>query len=299
MRGSRLLLVLALLAPAAAHARELRIGGAAIEVKIAAAEKTITDAELMGWVERAARAVTTYFGRFPVPKLSVAIGIDDRRGPHGGVTNGWPEPNIRIRVGRACPPGSLDRDWVLVHEMTHTSLPNVDRDHQAWAEEGLATYVEPIARLRAGQLGREEVWGDMVHDMPQGSPEAGDQGLDRTPTWGRTYWGGAQFWLVADVEIRRRTQTRLGLEDALKGIQAAGGDVSVDWPLDRCLAVADRAVGVQVLAPLYAKMKEAPAPVDLPALWAQLGIRVTDGRVTFDDAAPLASVRRAIETGRP
>ena len=37
-------------------------------------------------------------------------------------------------------------------------------------------------------------------------------------------------------------------------------------------------------------MKDAPAPVDLDRLWQQLGVK--DGG--FDDAAPLAAVRRAI-----
>jgi hypothetical protein len=37
----------------------------------------------------------------------------------------------------------------------------------------------------------EQVWGDMLRDMPQGLPHAGDRGLDHTHTWGRTY-GGAR-----------------------------------------------------------------------------------------------------------
>jgi L-lactate permease len=37
--------------------------------------------------------------------------------------------------------------------------------------------------------------------MPAKSDRAptagGDQGLDHTPTWARTYWGGALFWMMA------------------------------------------------------------------------------------------------------
>ena len=43
----------------------------------------------------------------------------------------------------------------------------------------------------------------MVRDMPKGLPQAGDEGLDNTDTWGRKYWGGAMFCLFADVEIRK------------------------------------------------------------------------------------------------
>ena len=49
------------------------------------------------------------------------------------------------------------------------------------------------------------MWHDIVRDMQKGEPAAGDEGLDHTHTWGRTYWGGAIFCLVADVEIRRET----------------------------------------------------------------------------------------------
>jgi hypothetical protein len=50
-------------------------------------------------------------------------------------------------------------------------------------------YVEPIARAQAGQLPVEEVWAGMVQGMPQGEPRPGDKGLERTHTWGRTYFG--------------------------------------------------------------------------------------------------------------
>ena len=86
-----------------------------------------------------------------------------------------------------------------------------------WIEEGISVYVEPIARVQAGQLSAERMWSDVVRDMPQGEPEPDDRGLDHTHTWGRTYWGGAMFCLVADVRIRQQTGNRKGLQDALRG----------------------------------------------------------------------------------
>jgi hypothetical protein len=74
---------------------------------------------------------------------------------------------------------------------------------QNWMEECLATYVEPIASAQAGQLPVRQVWADTILGMSQGQPKQGDLGLDQTRSWGRTYWGGAMFCLVADVEMRR------------------------------------------------------------------------------------------------
>jgi hypothetical protein len=161
-------------------------------------------------------------------------------------------------------------------------------------EEGMATYVEPIARAQLGQLSAQRVWGDLVDGLPKGLPREGDQGLDRTHTWGRTYWGGALFYLLADVEIRRQTGNRRGLQDALRAIVAADGNISRSWPVAQILATGDQGTGTHVLENLYAQMKDAPASTDLAELWQQLGVDVQAGSVRFDDAAPLAAIRRAI-----
>jgi hypothetical protein len=135
----------------------------------------------------------------------------------------------------------------------------------------------------------------MVRDMAKGEPAAGDGGLDRTHTWGRTYWGGALFCLVADVEIRRETHNRKGLQDALRAVVAEGGTINHDWPLERALAIGDRATGTHVLTSQYAAWKDTPVTVDLPKLWDELGIRVAaDGAVDFVATAPLAKIREAI-----
>jgi hypothetical protein len=134
----------------------------------------------------------------------------------------------------------------------------------------------------------------MMAGMAHGEPEPGDLGLDRTHTWGRTYWGGALFCLVADAEIRKRTGNKRGLQDALRGIVHAGGTIDKDWPIERVLRTGDKATGTTVLEDLYAVWGKAPVKVDLASLWAQLGVRVAGGDVTFDDNAPLAAVRIAI-----
>lgn len=181
----------------------------------------------------------------------------------------------------------------MTHEMVHLAFPGVARKHH-WIEEGLATYVEPIARARDGELSAEKVWGDMVRGMPQGLPQPGDQGLDFTRTWANTYWGGARFCLLADIEIRKRTGNKQGLEDALRAILKQGGTIEADWDLSRVLEIGDRATGVPVLRELYNKMSAIPQPTDLEKLWKDLGIDSSGGRILFDDTAPLASIRKAI-----
>ena len=54
-----------------------------------------------------------------------------------------------------------------------------------------------------------------------------------------------------------------------------------------------------MLADLYAKMRDKPYAPDLDALWAELGVSERQGRVMFDDSAPLAAIRRAITAPPP
>jgi hypothetical protein len=147
---------------------------------------------------------------------------------------------------------------------------------------------------RIGQLAPETIWKDLVEGLPKGLPAADDKGLDHTPTWGRTYWGGALFCLLADIEIHKRTANQHGLRDALRGILAAGGSMQEQWPLTRALEAGDQATGVPVLTELYTRMKDAPVNVNLDELWQQLGVEVREGKVVFHDDAPLAAVRNAI-----
>ncbi len=274
----------------------IEVPGGTVQVAVSPGELSVPRAALLGWVGGAARAVASFYGRLPVPRVLVLVFAGGRGGVGGGVTMGNGRASIRVRVGRGAGERDLEGDWMLTHEMVHLALPNLDYRHR-WLEEGIATYVEPIARARMGSLAAEEGWRGFVEGMPQGLPAEGDRGLDRTHTWGRTYWGGALFCLLADVAIRERTKGERSLDDALKGVLAAGGSISGRWSLGRTLDTGDRAVGAPVLRELYARLGSRPASADLDGLWKRLGLVVRAGRVEFDEAAPLAGLRRAITRG--
>ena len=241
--------------------------------------------------------MATYYGQFPVPRERILVVFaEGRRGVGGGTTwggvDGFPA-FTRIHVGRDSSQQDLNDDWMMTHEMVHTAFPSQADEHH-WIEEGLAVYVEPIARVQAGFLRTEKIWSDMVRDMPKGNPQASDGGLDQTHTWGRTYWGGAQFCLLADVTIRKETKNRKGLQDALRGIVNANGTIDNEWPLTKALSIGDDATGTHVLVDLYNQMRDTPKPVDLNRLWKELGVEAVADGGPFDDAAPFAAIRQAI-----
>lgn len=253
----------------------------------------LTRDDLLHWVKVASNNVSQYYGRFPVPHLTLRIRADDRAGVHRGVTYSRDGGLILISVGRKTDTSDLDDDWMLTHEMIHLAFPSMPRE-QHWIEEGISVYVEPVARAQAGQKTAAAVWHEFARDMPQGQPDSGDEGLDNTHTWGRTYWGGALFCLVADVQIRERTHNKKGLQDALRAIRNSGGVIDEDWEIERAFSIGDKATGTTVLRDLYRKMSNKPVEVDLDALWKKLGVELKGGRIIFDDKAPEAAIRQSI-----
>jgi hypothetical protein len=277
--------------PAPVH--ELQVQGVAVHVALDDGEFVAGAPVILEWIERSMRIVSGYYGAFPVRELTIRVVPGPMSGVGGGTTFGTPRALIRVRVGRGADADTLRNDWVLVHEMTHLALPEVGEEH-AWLSEGLATYVEGVARVQAGNRSESDVWAEDLRSMPRGLPEPGDRGLDHTHTWGRTYWGGALFCLLADIEIRQRTGNRRGLQQALRAIAQESGGLGTEWPIARVLATGDRAVGTPVLESLYATMRDAPVTTDLPALWRRLGIEADGDSVRLHEDAPLAPIRRAI-----
>ena len=252
-------------------------------------------AAVIDWVRRTAEAQANYWHGFTARQMLLGlVPAGTRRGvgygrtvPGGGVT-------VMVEVGAEVETRRLFNDWVLTHEFVHTGMPFI-RGRSTWFMEGAATYIEPIIRARAGWKTEEEVWREWVESMPQGN---GAFSVGLANASGRqNYWAGATFMLLADLAIRRATQGGKGLEDCLGGALWSGLDGSLRVDLAEYAAACDRATGAPVMAELIARHVERAEPVDLSALWRELGISIVGGRVVLDDAAPAAAWRRMIVMG--
>jgi hypothetical protein len=278
--------------PTPAAGQEISVGAAKLLLVIPPGEFP-APALLNEWALRSARIVAHYYGRFPVAAVRIVLIPVEGSRVAGGTTFGRPAAVIRVRVGKAVDAAALRNDWVLVHEMTHLALPDVGDEH-AWLSEGLAVYIEGVARVQSGNRTIEDVFAEEQRSMPRGLPNADDPGLDHDHSWGRTYWGGALFCLLADVGIRQRTANRFGLQDAMQAVLRASGGLPADWDIGKVLATADAAVGVPVMSQSYARMKDQPYAPDLAALWRSLGVEAQGNTVRINDQAPLAAIRKAI-----
>ena len=283
--------------PIAAPPAVLHIKKSTIYVYIVGDGFKTSKVVLDNWIERSAKGIAAYFGVFPVKKLTVYIYPSAGSGITFAETMPRNGSEIKVYLGTESTEKDLKKSWMLVHEMVHLGFTFTD-DSQDWATEGLATYAEPFIRVQMGDQKREEAWADMKGGLAQGLPQPGDKGLNNTRTWGRVYWGGALFYLLADIQIRTQTNYKKGLPDALKQIVLDGGNIESVWTLDDTFSRADKGTGTKVLTTLYKQLANTPAGADLDFLWKGLGVTGTGKSVNLDQHAPLARIRTSIEAGR-
>jgi hypothetical protein len=275
----------------------MQLSGSTICVAIDDGKLSNQQPLLRTWIERSAHIVADYYGQFPAQLLVIQLRGMDGSGVGGGRTTNDSGLMIQMRVGRETNAETLAADWVLVHEMVHLALPEVGRKHD-WLAEGLATYVEGIARAQGGNRDIADVWAEDRHSMPMGLPHAGEGGMDQTPTWGRTYWGGALYCLQSDVAIREQTANRVGLQTALRAILKETGGYSSESDIGEVLRIGDAATGTHVLYGLYQQTRTTAMAPNLDLLWTLLGVPTDPKTQPFDDRAPLAAIRIAI-TAKP
>ena len=273
--------------------RTIESGGGKVNIFIEDNNYKLTSVEMINWVRRASDIVSGYYGRFPVDEAYVAISGQPGKGVLNGIALGEAGAVVNVKIGVDSDREDLADDWILVHELIHLAFPKVHTRHH-WIEEGLSVYVEAVARAQSGDIAPERVWRSFRDGMPNGLPQTGDQGLDNTPTWGRIYWGGALFFLLADMEIIARSQGEKSLKDGLRGIVNVGFNISMRSNPEEMFRIADEAVGFSVLSELYEQMSMRPVDVDLDEIWQSLGVVALSHGVILSDDAKRAYIRRKI-----
>lgn len=275
-------------------AERIDVGGATVSLVFADDAPGLNRAAVRDWISLAASAIAAYFGRFPIRTYGVLVIATDGARIAQATTFGFNGPATSIHVGRDADEPVFHNDWILVHEMMHAVSPDLPR-RALWLQEGSATWLEPVARAQVGNLPISDVWTQAVRGMPKGEPEADEAGLDGTDRWGRLYWGGATFWLEAEIAIWVQSGGRKSLIDAMRAIAQPGGGNAVIWSPERWMRVGDAACAVNALLPLYQRYASKRVAPDLPALFDRLGVsRSVDGTVVLDPHAELAALTTRI-----
>ncbi len=257
------------------------------------------------WLENAGRVVSMPAGRFPVSRVQVIVvptspNVFPIRFGHTGRSGG---ASILIFMPTDVDRTSLREDWIAIHEFSHLLHPFVRRE-DAWLSEGLATYLQEVLRVRAGMLSEADAWRRMYEGAALG--RSGEGGLAaetrRMPYAGnyqRVYWAGAAIALMADVELRRRTQGRMSLDTALAGLLERPGLMQRPASAATLIRALDEATGGTTFRDVAARFLEGEKLPELSALYRKLGLLDARGKLGVRVHAPLSWVRDAITAPAP
>jgi hypothetical protein len=271
--------------------------GARLDVNLLGTPLAMGDAAAVEWVKGAASCVSGLFGRFPVDTTVFVVPVSGARDVVFGRVMSLGGASVVLLFGDRARPADAHDDWVVVHELFHLGCPSfVGEGH--WLEEGLATYYEPVLRERAGWMTSVDLWTHFVREMSRGLRREGEAAsIEERDDIDSTYWGGALFVLLADVELRAGTHGERSMDDVVRTVLSVHGDATRRARLADFVRTGDEATGFHVLANLYDGWAVHGQNVDLDGLWRKMGITVQGTRVVLDDGAPLASVRKGIEAG--
>jgi hypothetical protein len=253
-------------------------------------------ADLLDWVRLTAQAESNYWRGFTARQAMLGL-VPMQGGPTVGFGRTVPGggASVMVQVNAQVTKRRLFDQWVLVHELIHTGMPYID-GRGTWLMEGAATYVEPIIRARAGWKTEADVWKEWVEDMPRGAPGF-PMGLANISGPPYVYWTGATVMLLADIGIRRATRGAKGLEDCLGGVLWSGMDAARRASVDDFVRTCDRASQTDVMSGIMQQHFTKQQPVDLDALWKELGVSLAGGKIVLDDTAPAAQWRKMIVPG--
>jgi len=260
--------------------REIEVGGSRLRVALLHGAPPVEWEFVRQWLTRAAGAVTSLYGRFPVDEAQVVV-VPGARGdepvPWAFVLRGG-RPAIHFFINQREPLAAFLVDWTAVHEMSHLFLPYV-RAEDAWLSEGVASYYQNVLRARAGMLAASEAWQRMhsgfrrgMRSMPGITLANATERMHRDGAYMRVYWHGAAMTLIADQRVRERTQGRHSLDTLLRELRECCLDSAEAWPARRLFAKLDELSATTVFSELYEQHVASTRFPDLVGTYRQLGL---------------------------
>jgi len=281
--------------------REIAVPGAMLRLSMIAGKSPMNNDAIADWVRATATDVSLAYGSFPNPSPQiVVVPVPGSRSAvpfgqvirDGGVT-------VELTVDPAEPLEEFLADWKATHEFSHLMLPYITRDHR-WISEGFAQYYQNVLMTRSGAYDETYTW-QKIHDglergrqsRPELSPNGAAANGSRSGGM-KVYWAGAALALMADVELRERSNGKEGLNDVLGRFQSCCLPARDVWSGPEFFARLDTLISEPLFTPLYKRYAETAGFPDTSDLLARLGVSVSNGKVSLKRNAELAEIRKSI-----
>ena len=110
----------------------------------------------------------------------------------------------------------------------------------------------------------------------------------------KIYWSGTAIALMADVELRQRSNGEESLDSVFEKLQECCLPSDRSWSGTELFRKLDSLIDEPVFMPLYRQYASAPGFPDVESLLSRLGVDLRDGQVQLQSGAPLAEIRSSI-----
>lgn len=288
---------------------ERDIPGARLRITLLQPDGDMRSKELIDWVVSAASNVNLAYGRFPNPEPNIVIlpvgssGSDNDSAVYFGRVVRDGGETVELLINQSSPIDAFYDDWTATHEFSHLMMPYITENYR-WMSEGFASYYQNILLARAGHYSETTAWQKLWEGFERGrqsrpnlSPnEAAREGV-RLATM-KIYWSGAVIALLADVELRQRSNGDESLDTVLDRLQHCCLPSESTWSGPEFFRKLDSMIDEPVFMPLYRRYANTSGFPDARPIFERLGIDIERDRVRLRSRGELVAVRRAL-TARP
>ena len=284
--------------------RETTIAGAQLRVTMMRPQRGEKLEPLYQWVRDTANTVALAYGRFPNPEASVVLipignrGWGDDAVIFGRVVRDGGE-SVELFVNPTRPIEEFYDSWTATHEFSHLMLPYIGERHR-WVSEGFASYYQNVLMARAGRYTEERAWRKLWEGFDRGMQSRPDMSMNDAADGGgrattmKIYWSGAAIALMADVELRQRSNGAQSLDTVLGRLQECCVPSDRTWSGPELFEKLDTLIDEPLFMPLYRRYANAAGFPDAHGLLRRLGVDYKWREVQFEDDAELVRIRTAI-----
>jgi len=271
------------------HRVVVKVAGEDLRIVSLPSASNAIGAEAITWTRQTAENIALTYGRFPNPDARVLLfpvtsSWDQSAVPFGRVVRDGGE-TIELLVDPRRPEESFLGDWTATHEFSHLMLPYVSRD-QRWISEGFAQYYQNVLLARAGRYTQQQAWQKLRDGLERGrdsvpglSPNEATGGGERNSRM-KIYWSGAALALMADIELRRRSQGAESLDLVLDRLQACCLPSRRIWSGRDLFEKLDALIDEPMFVELYERHADAPGFPDFESFLEQPGFAEIRAAIT-------------------
>lgn len=246
----------------------IELPGATLALQITGPVNGKNSAKIEQWIRGTASHVTLAYGRFPVPNPRVVVRPsggsargDNSPVPFGRVTRRGGE-TVELFVDVDRPLTDLEYDWTATHEFSHLLLPRISW-RQKWISEGFASYYQNVLMARAARYTGKDAMEKLEAGLKRGRASRPELSLNKAALEGvrearmKIYWGGAAIALLADVQLRERSDNAESLDLVLDRFQSCCLPSQRRWSGVELFTKFDSLIDEPVFMPLYRQYADA------------------------------------------